>query len=66
MRVHLDTDIGGDTDDACALAMLLGVPDVDLLGVTTTSDASGAGAARAARPAGTRRRARGGRVPPCR
>ena len=21
MRIHLDTDLGGDTDDACALAM---------------------------------------------
>jgi hypothetical protein len=25
--VHLDTDIGGDPDDVCALAMLLGWPD---------------------------------------
>ena len=24
VRVHLDTDLGGDTDDACALVMLLG------------------------------------------
>ncbi len=24
MRVHLDTDFGGDTDDACALAYLPG------------------------------------------
>ena len=33
MRIHLDTDLGGDADDACALAMLLGsikvVLDVD-------------------------------------
>ncbi len=42
MRVHLDTDLGGDTDDACALAMLLGAPGVDLVGVTTTIDARGA------------------------
>jgi inosine-uridine nucleoside N-ribohydrolase len=33
--IHLDTDIGGDTDDLCALAMLLGLPDVELAGVTT-------------------------------
>jgi inosine-uridine nucleoside N-ribohydrolase len=42
MRAHLDTDLGGDTDDACALAMLLGTADVDLIGVTTTIDARGA------------------------
>jgi hypothetical protein len=24
MLVHLDTDLGGDIDDACALALLLG------------------------------------------
>jgi purine nucleosidase len=36
--IHLDTDIGGDTDDLCALAMLLGWPGVELVGVTTCSD----------------------------
>lgn len=41
MRVHLDTDLGGDTDDTCALAMLLGRPDVELVGITTTSDPGG-------------------------
>jgi purine nucleosidase len=35
MKVHLDTDLGGDTDDLCALAYLLGRRDVDLVGVTT-------------------------------
>jgi purine nucleosidase len=40
-RIHLDTDIGGDTDDLCALAMLLGWPGVELVGVTTCSDSSG-------------------------
>lgn len=39
--VHLDTDLGGDTDDACALAMLLGWPGVELVGVTTTIDPGG-------------------------
>ena len=33
MRIHLDTNLGGNGDDACALAMLLGsikvVLDVD-------------------------------------
>ena len=41
MRVHLDTDLGGDTDDLCALAMLLGDPDVELVGITTCADAEG-------------------------
>lgn len=35
MKVHVDTDLGGDTDDLCALAYLLGRPDVELVGVTT-------------------------------
>ena len=39
--IHLDTDIGGDTDDLCALAVLLGWPGVDLVGVTTCSDSGG-------------------------
>ena len=39
--IHLDTDIGGDTDDLCALAMLLGWPGVELVGVTTCSDSGG-------------------------
>ncbi|GAA3534701.1 nucleoside hydrolase [Nonomuraea rosea] len=35
MRVVFDTDIGTDVDDALALAVLLGSPEVDLLGCTT-------------------------------
>jgi inosine-uridine nucleoside N-ribohydrolase len=38
--VHLDTDIGGDPDDGCALAMLLGF-DIELVAVTTTVDPRG-------------------------
>jgi inosine-uridine nucleoside N-ribohydrolase len=38
MLIHLDTDLGGDTDDACALAMLLGWPGVELAGVTTVAE----------------------------
>lgn len=41
MRIHLDTDLGSDTDDACALAMLLGWPDVEIVGITTTIDPGG-------------------------
>jgi purine nucleosidase len=40
-RIHLDTDLGSDTDDLCALAMLLGWPDVTVGGVTTVSDPGG-------------------------
>ncbi len=41
MKIHLDTDLGSDTDDACALAMLLGWPDVELVGITTAIDPGG-------------------------
>jgi inosine-uridine nucleoside N-ribohydrolase len=41
IRIHLDTDFGGDTDDACALAMLLGWPGVELVGITTAVDPAG-------------------------
>lgn len=40
-KLHLDTDIGGDIDDLCALAMVLNWPDVELLAVTTNSDDRG-------------------------
>ena len=39
--VHLDTDLGGDTDDACALAFLLGQPQAELAGITTVADRDG-------------------------
>ncbi|MDQ4099786.1 MAG: nucleoside hydrolase [Chloroflexota bacterium] len=45
MLIHLDTDFGGDTDDACALAMLLGWPEVEIVGITTTADRDGLRAA---------------------
>ena len=45
MRIHLDTDLGGDPDDVCALAMLLGWSGVELTGVTTTIDPWGRRAA---------------------
>lgn len=40
-KIHLDTDLGGDMDDVCALAMLLKWPDLDITGVTTVSDDAG-------------------------
>src|SRR5438105_12278921 len=41
MKVHLDTDIGGDIDDLCALALLLAWPDVETVGVTTVAEHAG-------------------------
>jgi inosine-uridine nucleoside N-ribohydrolase len=41
LRIHLDTDIGGDTDDLCALALLLGSPKVEVVGITTVADRDG-------------------------
>lgn len=41
MKIHLDTDLGGDIDDLCALAMLLRWPDVEITGVTTVSEEGG-------------------------
>ena len=39
--LHLDTDLGGDIDDLCALAMVLAWPDADLLAVTTVAEHHG-------------------------
>jgi inosine-uridine nucleoside N-ribohydrolase len=41
VRIHVDTDFAGDTDDAAALAMVLGWPDTELVGVTTVADPDG-------------------------
>jgi purine nucleosidase len=41
VRLHLDTDIGGDMDDLCALAMLLGWPDAEIVAITTSAEAGG-------------------------
>jgi purine nucleosidase len=46
--IHLDTDLGGDTDDLCALVMLLGWPGVELAAVTTCTERDGLRAAAAA------------------
>ena len=40
-RLHLDTDIGGDLDDLCALALVLAWPGVELTAVTTVTEAAG-------------------------
>lgn len=41
MKIHLDTDIGGDLDDLCALAMLLKWPGLEITGVTTVAEDQG-------------------------
>lgn len=40
-KVHLDTDLGGDPDDLCALALLLSWPGLEITGITTTADQGG-------------------------
>jgi purine nucleosidase len=40
-KIHLDTDIGSDMDDVCALAVLLKWPDLEITGVTTVSEEQG-------------------------
>jgi inosine-uridine nucleoside N-ribohydrolase len=40
-KIHIDTDLGGDMDDLCALAMTLRWPGADLIAVTTNQDNAG-------------------------
>jgi inosine-uridine nucleoside N-ribohydrolase len=40
-KIHIDTDIGGDIDDLCALATVLNWPGADLLAVTTVAEHQG-------------------------
>lgn len=41
-RIHLDTDLGGDIDDLCALALLLRLrQEVEITGITTVAEANG-------------------------
>lgn len=41
-KVHLDTDLGGDLDDLCALALLLRWPEkTELTGITVVGDTNG-------------------------
>ncbi len=41
VKVHLDTDLGGDIDDLCALAFLLKWPGIEITGITTVTDDEG-------------------------
>src|SRR5262249_15529343 len=40
-KLHIDTDLGGDIDDLCALAMVLNWPDAELMAVTTVAEHQG-------------------------
>jgi purine nucleosidase len=41
IAIHLDTDLGGDIDDLCALTFLLGEPSARVLGITTCCERDG-------------------------
>lgn len=41
LKLHIDTDLGGDIDDLCALAMVLNWPDAELLAITTVAEHQG-------------------------
>lgn len=41
VKLHIDTDIGGDIDDLCALALALKWSGAELVGVTTVAEHSG-------------------------
>jgi inosine-uridine nucleoside N-ribohydrolase len=46
LKIHLDTDLGGDIDDICALAMLLRWPhELLITGITTVGEINGRRAA---------------------
>lgn len=50
MKIHLDTDFGGDMDDNCALAMLLRWPGGEITGITTVAAAERRRPRRVAQP----------------
>ena len=41
LKIHLDTDFGGDIDDICALAFLLKSPEAEITGITTVAENGG-------------------------
>lgn len=41
IKIHLDTDFGGDIDDICALALLLKSPEAEITGITTVAENRG-------------------------
>lgn len=41
MKVHIDTDIGSNIDDVCAIAYAMASPDIELVGITTNTEDHG-------------------------
>lgn len=41
LKIHLDTDFGGDIDDICALAFLLKSSEAEITGITTVAENEG-------------------------
>ena len=41
LKLHVDTDIGGDIDDLCALALVLSWPGAELIAITTVAEHQG-------------------------
>lgn len=41
MRIHLDSNLVGNPDDVCALAMLLKWPGAKITGITKVGDSDG-------------------------
>jgi hypothetical protein len=41
VRIHIDTDFAGDPDDACALAIVLGSGEAEVIGITTSLEDNG-------------------------
>jgi purine nucleosidase len=41
VKIHVDTDLGGDMDDLCALAMLFKWQGVEITGITTVAEIQG-------------------------
>lgn len=41
LKLHIDTDLGGDIDDLCALAMVLNWPEAELTAITTVAEHQG-------------------------
>ena len=41
LKLHVDTDLGGDMDDVCALAQVLDWPGAELSAVTTVAEHQG-------------------------
>jgi inosine-uridine nucleoside N-ribohydrolase len=41
IKIHLDTDFGGDIDDICALVLLLKSSEAEIIGITTVAENGG-------------------------